>query len=216
MQRQIIYVSMVLLASLAIAQFQVNTQVGGRVNRELYGNNGTSGSMRYAAYQTNLLPSEARYATWKSGATRSELRMNYLATGPLAPNGAMAYIPNQSTLQRAMNMPQPQLYNPAYVKPAQVNASIAPMSTGAAGTIRYSNSASALAASPYQINAMSTAGMTTSAQLPTGQLPTGQVNAQLTGKPQGARSIGSMVLSQSSIDPGTIKYAQPKSLSPTP
>jgi hypothetical protein len=203
MKRQFLFVSMVILASLAIGQYRVNTQVSGRINGELYGNQGTSGSMRYAAYQTNLLPSEARYATWKSGALPSELRMQYNAVGPLAPNGAIAYIPSQSTLQRAMNMPQPQLYNPAYVKPAQVNATIMPISASP-GTIRYANALPS-APSPLQMNA-STIG---SAPLSTGQLPTGQINAQLAPKPTGG-TVGSLMLSNSAIDLGTIKYSTPK------
>jgi hypothetical protein len=43
-----------------------------------------------ASYQ---LPSQNRYAAFKSGALPSELKMNYNAIGPLAPGGAMAYIP---------------------------------------------------------------------------------------------------------------------------
>jgi hypothetical protein len=100
-------------AALALAQYQVNTQVNNRMNPELYGG-GTGGSMRYAMPQTTVLPSEARYATWRSGALPSEIRMNYLQSGPLTPNGAISYIPQQSSVQQAMRLPAPQLYNPAY------------------------------------------------------------------------------------------------------
>ena len=131
------------LAALALAQYRVNTQVSNRVNPELYGG-GARGSMRYAS-NTTLLPSEARYATWKSGALPSEVRMNYLATGPLAPTGSIAYVPGPSPVQQAMKLPQPQLYNPAY----QISGSTGqkPVSTGPIngqlpnGTIRYNSPA---------------------------------------------------------------------------
>jgi hypothetical protein len=131
------------LAALAFAQYRVNTQANNRVNPELYGG-GAKGSMRYSA-NTTLLPSEARYATWKSGALPSEVRMNYLATGPLAPSGSIAYIPGPSPVQQAMKLPQPQLYNPAY----QISGSTGqkPVSAGPInaqvpnGSIRYNSPA---------------------------------------------------------------------------
>jgi hypothetical protein len=131
---------------LCVAQYQVNTQVNNRVNPELYGGN-TGGSVRYMMPQSQLLPSEARYATWRSGALPSEVRMNALAQGPLAPSGSVAYVPGPSALQQAMKLPQPQLYNPAYnIRPTEVAGS-KPISTGPIngqlpnGTIRYNTPA---------------------------------------------------------------------------
>jgi hypothetical protein len=136
-----------LLGAFVLAQWQVNTQVGqvnNRVGGELYGNN-TIGTVRYSAQsQTTLLPSEARYATWRSGALPSEVRMNALAVGPLAPNGAISYIPRPSPLQSAMKTPQPALYtnNYDFVKPKD---QLLPTSPGyaASNTIRYSPAAAA-------------------------------------------------------------------------
>jgi hypothetical protein len=86
----------VLSAVAALAQFQVNTQVV---------NPGAAGSVRYSnaygaqPYSGNpyggqqMLPSETRNAAFQSGATRSEIRMQASAVGPLAPQGTSAYIP---------------------------------------------------------------------------------------------------------------------------
>jgi hypothetical protein len=82
-----------LLPALLLAQYQVNTQVY-RGGAQSY----SPGAVKYstslmannASYQ---LPSQVRYAAFKSGALPSELKMNYNAIGPLAPSGAMAYIP---------------------------------------------------------------------------------------------------------------------------
>src|SRR4051794_21035251 len=88
-----------LMSAIALGQWKVSNQVGQvqtRVGGELYGNNPNMGSVHYAARsQPNLLPSEARYATWRSGALPSEIAMNAAAVGPLAPNGAISYIPKQ-------------------------------------------------------------------------------------------------------------------------
>jgi hypothetical protein len=103
------------LAPMAWAQHPVDTQVGqidNRVNGELYGNNESRG--KPAPYQTEVLPSEVRFARWRSGALPSEIEMNRAAFGPLTQNGEIDYIPRQSPLQRAMGLPEPQLYNPAY------------------------------------------------------------------------------------------------------
>jgi hypothetical protein len=136
---------MVALGVLCVAQYQVNTQLNNRVNPELYGG-GTGGSMRYAMPQSQLLPSEARNATWRSGALPSDIRMNQLSVGPLAPSGSIAYVPGPSPLQQAMKLPQPQLYNPAYNIPAEAAGS-KPISSGPItgqlpnGTIRYNSPA---------------------------------------------------------------------------
>src|SRR3954464_10940353 len=80
------------VAVAAVAQYQVNRQVG-----PVYSQG--AGSVRYAnvaarpTVTSNLLPSEARNAYYKSGALPSEIRMNFAAVGPLAPSGVRAYIP---------------------------------------------------------------------------------------------------------------------------
>jgi hypothetical protein len=93
------------LPLITLGQWQVNRQVGGG------GGGPSQGSVRYStpysqsAYTSSnytqrvdqsagaMLPSQARYAAWSSGATPSELKMNYNRVGPMAPSGAMAYIP---------------------------------------------------------------------------------------------------------------------------
>jgi hypothetical protein len=87
---------------------QVNTRVGG----ELYGHN--SDSFNLQPYQTRVLPSEERFAIERSGVLPSELQMSRTAAGPLTPNGILDYLPRQSPLQRAMGLPEPQLFNPGY------------------------------------------------------------------------------------------------------
>jgi hypothetical protein len=81
------------VATVGVAQYQVNTQI--------YGNSGSS--VRYArSYQPNyaqhptynLLPSENRNLVYRSGALPSTLRMNYASIGPMAPQGVTAYVPD--------------------------------------------------------------------------------------------------------------------------
>src|SRR5437764_4112172 len=103
------------IAPMTWAQYPVDNQVGqidNRVNGELYGNNEPTN--RTVPYQTRVLPSEVRFARWRSGALPSEIEMNRAAFGPITQNGEIDYIPRQSPLQRAMGLPEPQLYNPAY------------------------------------------------------------------------------------------------------
>lgn len=104
-----------LLSTFALAQQQVDTQIGPvdtRVGGELYGNNGQP--VRQQGYQVQLLPSEERYAIWRSGVLPSELQLAGEAAGPLTPNGVLDYLPRQSPLQQASRMPVPQLFNPIY------------------------------------------------------------------------------------------------------
>ena len=101
--------------AIANAQWPVNQSSNPRVNQELYGNNDYGAFSQRRYYQTGILPSERLLAEQRSGAMPSEFRLQADAVGPLAPNAPMAYIPEQSPLQRALNMPPPQLYNPAYI-----------------------------------------------------------------------------------------------------
>jgi hypothetical protein len=149
------------------AQQQVNLQTNARVNTgmgpvntraggELYGNNTSTGTVRYAR-QVGYLPSEVRYAQMRSGALPSEIRMGAAAQGPLSPTGAVGYIPAQSELQKAVKAAPPVLWGPAYgPKPAA-----APSGTPApvwspqlnAASIHYASSASQAAPSPYYLAA---------------------------------------------------------------
>jgi hypothetical protein len=116
-------VALTLGVACALAQYQVNNRIGQvntgmgpvntRVGGELYGNNYNTGSVHY---QTAYLPSEVRFAELRSGALPSELRMNAAAVGKLSPEGAVAYIPAQSELQKAVKAPAPALWGPAYGK----------------------------------------------------------------------------------------------------
>src|SRR4051812_6986681 len=72
---------------LAVAQYRVNNQI--------YGGTGSvrvPGSIQIpsATYQT---PSQVRMAIHASGATPSQLKTEYNRIGPLAPSGAIAYVP---------------------------------------------------------------------------------------------------------------------------
>lgn len=204
----------VALAAVALGQWQVNNQVGAvnnRVGGELYGNNTNMGSVRYAAYsQRTVLPSEARYATWRSGALPSEVAMNAAAVGPLAPNGAISYVPPPSPVQSAMKMPSPQLYNPAYDiggRPldAQIAAPRPGFESSAAGSMRYASVPQATSAqiAPGQISGQIAAPVVASAQLPSGELP----DRQLRGlNAPAAPSTSSLILSGSALNSGSVRY----------
>ena len=87
---------------------RINNQVGG----ELYGNQKQSGPL-YTP-QVQPLPSETRMAIERSGALPSEILINSQAAGPLSPHGAIDYVPDQSTVQRAMGAKPLNLWGPAY------------------------------------------------------------------------------------------------------
>jgi hypothetical protein len=200
----------------ALAQWRVNPQVGrvsNRVGGELYGN---TGSVRYAAYQTTVLPSEARYATWRSGALPSEVRMQAAAVGPLAPSGAIAYVPGPSPVQQAMKTPQPQLYNPAYgIQNRRLDAQLRPQA-GYSGSIRYADAGGRIdpTSVPVPPVAASSAkplstGQLPSAELSTGPLPTGQISGRVSGQVSGSGGPGTpggLFLSQSPVNLGSMRY----------
>src|SRR4051794_10421378 len=128
--------ALALAGAVAWSQYRVNARVNNRVGGEMYGN---MGSVKYQAYQTNVLPSEARYATWKSGALPSEIAMNARAMGPLAPGGSIAYVPGPSAVQQAMHLAPPR---PAVgSSPFQVSGTLDRGPTPAAGygSIRYAD-----------------------------------------------------------------------------
>ena len=205
-------VALLLAAACALAQWQVNPQVGrvnNRVGGEMYGN---MGSVRYTP-QTNLLPSEARYATWRSGALPSEIRMNARAVGPLAPSGSIAYVPGPSPLQQAYKMPPPTLYNPAYGSQNKpIDDQLRPQVGYAAGSVKYAGASSAsippVASGTWQPPA---SGQFNTGQLPPRQIPTGQPPLN-TGTPSqsflktGPATPGAQLFSQSPANLGSIRY----------
>src|SRR5688500_8304477 len=89
------------------AQYRVNT----RVNNGLYGaGTYTTGSVRAAPYQTSALPSQTRHAYWSSGMSRSDVRTNYAAMGPMASGGAISYVtPSRSreAVRGPLDVPPP-------------------------------------------------------------------------------------------------------------
>lgn len=99
----------------ASAQAPVDNRVGqvdNRVGGELYGRQNSTA--RYPVGQYRLLPSEERNAVVRSGMLPSEYRANQNAVGPLPPDGTINYVTGRSPLQRAYNLPEPQLVNPGY------------------------------------------------------------------------------------------------------
>jgi len=127
--------------ALLSAQYRINTQL----NTELYGHG--VGTVRYGMrampnrpmYQATL-PSEWRNQAFLSGSLRSDIRGQYLRTGPLAPSGSLAYIPSPMG-NRPYGGTQPYGYSRAPM-PYQART-IAPQSrppigpTSLGGSIRY-------------------------------------------------------------------------------
>jgi hypothetical protein len=134
------------------AQYRVNT----RVNTGLYGA-GTynTGSVRAAPYQTSALPSQTRHAYWSSGMSRSDVRANYSAMGPMASGGAISYV-SPSRTREAVRGP----LDVAPPSATGARASLPPVGsavvttpgrgggTPALGSVTYSTGGSSRAASP--------------------------------------------------------------------
>jgi hypothetical protein len=175
------------------------------------------GSVKYQAYQTNVLPSEARHATWQSGALPSDIRMNARATGPLAPSGALAYVPGPSPVQQAMNMPPPNQPAPS---PYQINAALysGPAATPGYGSVRYSSHANAVPGSvaaappaPAPRPAANVAVGTNAPAVPNvpAQPVTPPPSSLSPANPQlqvGPSTPGARILSQSTLQVGSVKY----------
>jgi hypothetical protein len=156
--RAILIFVMVMLIGGAVVPVLVLAQY--RVNNQIYG---TQGSVRFAGsiqipsatYQT---PSAVRMAIHASGATPSQLKTEYNRVGPLAPSGAIAYVPATTNVyaKTTPTMPQGNLVNTQLsrnVAPSGYSTNYAPsapaaspamnnFSTGAStGSIRYAPSA---------------------------------------------------------------------------
>jgi len=198
-----------------LAQWQVNPQVGGQVNNrvggEMYGN---MGSVKYAPYQTVVLPSEARYAAWRSGALPSEMRMNAAAVGPLAPNGAIAYVPGPSPVQQAYKTPPTQLYNPAYgIENRPIADQLAPQPGFASGSVKYASTnaptgSASMAMTPPTMTGQQ-AGQMSTGQVPTRNIPSGQPALNTgtgAGLNMGQGTPGAQLFSQSPANLGSIRY----------
>ena len=115
----------------ALAQHRVNTQI--------YGNTGPSVRFSKANYsaQSQLLPSENRNLYYRSGALPSQVRMNYRATGPLAPQGFAAYVPQSGPQYRVGSVGTNLNYVNTQVAPGGATIGRAP-SYVANGSLKYS------------------------------------------------------------------------------
>jgi hypothetical protein len=208
-------------AACAVAQWQVNPQVGqvnNRVGGEMYGN---MGSVRYATQTSNLLPSEARYATWRSGALPSEVRMNARAVGPLAPSGAIAYVPGPSPLQQAYKTPPPPLYNSGYgIQNKPIDTQLRPQPGYASGSVKYAATPAPVGSGPAPMSAAVTGGWKPPApgqmntgQQPTRNIPTAQPSMNTVPGTSGQSFLntgpatpGAQLFSQSPSNLGSIRY----------
>jgi hypothetical protein len=151
------------------AQYRVNT----RVNNGLYGaGTYTTGSVRAAPYQTSALPSQTRHAYWSSGMSRSDVRTNYAAMGPMASGGAISYVtPSRSreAVRGPLDLPPPSSRTPSRQSLPPVGSSVVTTAgrgggTPVLGSVTYSTGGSSRTASPNTAlgaGGMSTAGMST-------------------------------------------------------
>jgi hypothetical protein len=136
-----------LLPAILIAQWQVNRQV--------YRGGVQSSSPGAVKYSTSLLsnssvalPSQVRYSAFTSGATPSALKMQYNAVGPLAPSGAMAYIPPAPNYRTSkpvtgnyVNLQQP--------APAPLASGFAASPSASMGSVRLAPTPGVSTASPF-------------------------------------------------------------------
>ena len=131
-----------------------------RVNNQIYGNSGpvrAPGTIQIPS-ATYATPSQTRMAIHASGATPSQLKTEYNRIGPLAPNGAIAYVPpavnpytkpaqissgNFISTQGVRSAPTGAAAAPSYAAPTN------PYGTGqASGSIRYTPAAMPSYSSP--------------------------------------------------------------------
>jgi hypothetical protein len=122
------------LPALLVAQWQVNPQV----NR----GGAPSASPGAVRYSTSLLsnssvamPSQVRYQAFTSGATPSSIRMTAAAVGPLAPSGAIAYIPPAPNYRTSA--PVAGNYVNLQAGPAPVASSWSAYPSASMGSVRY-------------------------------------------------------------------------------
>lgn len=118
----------------AYAQYQVNMQL----NTELYGRG--VGTIRYnnQPFIQPALRSDIVHDTILSGAIRSDVRSTYLQQGPIAPYGAISYVPYvarpygdfQTTLGRGALPPTSSPYSSYRSSPPS-------LPTGTGGSVKY-------------------------------------------------------------------------------
>ena len=199
------------LAIPALAQRQVDNhagQVDTRVGGELYGNN--SDVFRLRPYQVQLLPSEERNAVFRSGMLPSELELNRSSIGPLSPNGVLDYISSRSPLQRAMNLPAPQLYNPSYELTLQPFPNLQQTTVKPGYDPSPNNPQRPIEqAAPLSLLSASAAIPLPNGELSTGQLPSGQLSSRPESLPAPHR------ITQHPVRHGTLLLKRP-STQPTP
>lgn len=162
-----------LLVAVVFGQYMVNRQlnVGGGPPSVRYASSPYAQRVNQSA--SAMLPSQQRYAVMRSGALPSEMRMNYNAVGPLAPTGAVAYLPPSPAgyvPQRSVtsgNMVNPQAIRPSTAMPG--------MATPNAGSVRYTPGP----IRPSTLTPASSLGVAQkgvpAGQVPYGQTPTGSV-----------------------------------------
>jgi hypothetical protein len=187
-----ILMCVMLLLGAAIVPVLVLAQY--RVNNQIYG---TQGSVRFASSiaipsATYATPSQVRMAVHASGATPSQLKTEYNRIGPLAPSGAIAYVPPAQNVftKSSPSMPQGNYMN-TRVAPGTTSFRTSapqaappgnPFATGAySGSIRYT----APSAASYQQSVTSWSSLNNS--------------PAITGQPS---SFSSPVMS------GSVKYSQ--------
>ena len=180
--RRFAFSAALLLATAAPTRGQqpVDNQVGpvdNRVGGELY-RRGETGARYPSGGQTRLLPSEERGAVWRSGMLPSEYRANRTAFGPLPPEGTINYVTRRSPLQRAMNLPEPRLANPAYdpagLRPGErLDAWLDPLPGGYPQTLRDGLAASGRVPGATSVNRPTVPRLDTGSQLQQQSQPAG-------------------------------------------
>ena len=130
----VVAIAAVVLPVALLAQYQVNPQVyrGGAPSS-------SPGAVRYStsllANSSQALPSQVRYAAFTSGALPSTIKMNYNAMGPLAPGGALAYIPPAPNYRTSAPV-QGNYVNPQ-LSAAATSSGWASYPTASMGSVRY-------------------------------------------------------------------------------
>lgn len=199
------------LAAALIAQVPVDNRVNPTLNpagtlQNYRPNDYSVGESIYyrTPRQFELLPSETLMAEQRSGALPSELLIGAQQAGPLNPYGSISYIPAQSPLQRAMRLPPPQLYNPAYhISPSLGQPSIS------TGVINYSRAVGSPLYSPLPLGLRAPA--------PTYTFPTSTTQPSAAIESPGSASAG-VVPAPSQPNPADMRFGsiQFSTLNPPP
>lgn len=195
------------LAVVLIGAVPIMVKAQYRVNTQIYGGSGsvripTSIQIPSATYQT---PSQVRMAIHASGATPSQLKTEYNRIGPLAPSGAIAYVPpapnyftkpaasiSSGNYVNAQVGTAPKASYSTAISPPRAPSNSFP-SSSVSGSIRYSSSpAPSYTSSPTSWSQMSSGGSSA------------QWSSSLSGSPMGSYVSGSTTSSLS----GSLRYSQ--------